>query len=219
VAQRPIQYETGFSLLPGDYVIKVLVRDATTGRIGTYLRSFAIPNLEREQARLPISSVMLTQQRVASADALFSVRQTIPVEVANPLFHEGRRFVASVTRTFSQGRPLYVFLQAYQRDRPPPEAAAGQAQPSPEATARQAEAQAMRPLAAFVTFSRDGVKVFETEPIGITEGWDPKFRAVPVRLTVPLTSLAPGDYQCQVTVLDPAGERAAFWRARIAIVR
>jgi hypothetical protein len=77
----------------------------------------------------------------------------------------------------------------------------------------------MRPLAAFVTFSRDGVKVFETEPIGITEGWDPKFRAVPVRLTVPLTSLAPGDYQCQVTVLDPAGGRAAFWRAGIAIVR
>ena len=36
LARRPIQYETGFTLLPGKYVIKVLARDAETGRIGTY---------------------------------------------------------------------------------------------------------------------------------------------------------------------------------------
>ena len=36
LAKRPIQYETGFTLLPGKYVIKILARDAETGRIGTY---------------------------------------------------------------------------------------------------------------------------------------------------------------------------------------
>jgi hypothetical protein len=35
-ARRAIQYEAGFTLLPGRYVIKVLARDATTGRIGTF---------------------------------------------------------------------------------------------------------------------------------------------------------------------------------------
>jgi hypothetical protein len=93
---------------------------------------------------------------------------------------------------------LYVFLQAYKQ---------GQ------------QAQAVRPLAAFVTFSRDGVKAFEAEPIGITQGQDPKRPAVPIRLTVPLGSLEPGGYECQVSVLDPAGDRAAFWRAAIVIVR
>ena len=32
--------ETGFTLLPGKYVIKFLARDAETGRIGTYQTSF-----------------------------------------------------------------------------------------------------------------------------------------------------------------------------------
>ena len=36
LAKRPIQYETGFTLLPGKYVIKILARDAETGRIGTF---------------------------------------------------------------------------------------------------------------------------------------------------------------------------------------
>jgi VWFA-related protein len=196
VARRPIQFETGFSLLPGNYVIKILARDATTGRIGTFQRSFSIPNLERERVKLPISTVLLTQQRVASTDALFTVKQKIPVEVANPLFHEGQKLVPSVTRTFNASRPLYVFLQAYERD-----------------------SVAMRPLVVLVTFSRDGAKVFETEPFGVTQGWDPKSKAVPIRLTIPLNSLEPGAYDCQVTVLDPTSERAAFWRAPVVVVR
>ncbi len=48
VARRPIQYETGFTLLPGNYVIKLLARDATTGRIGTFRAVVHVPNLERE---------------------------------------------------------------------------------------------------------------------------------------------------------------------------
>ena len=39
LAKRPIQYDTGFTLLPGKYSIKFLARDAETGRIGTYLTS------------------------------------------------------------------------------------------------------------------------------------------------------------------------------------
>jgi VWFA-related protein len=51
----PIQYETGFTLLPGKHVIKLLVRDSETGRIGTYQAAFTIPNLVKEEKRLPIS--------------------------------------------------------------------------------------------------------------------------------------------------------------------
>ena len=196
VADRPIQYEAGFSLLPGKYVIKVLARDGTTGRIGTYQHAFTIPNLEQEQTKLPTSSVVLTQQRAAGAAALFTVKQKIPIAVANPLFQDGQRLVPNVTRTFQASRPLYVFLQAYERS-----------------------AATMRPLAAYVTFIRDGVKAFETDALGVKEEWDPKLKAVPIRFTVPLSSLEPGPYDCQITVLDPAGNRAAFWRAPVMIVR
>jgi len=33
---HPIEYDTGFTLLPGKYMIKFLARDDETGRIGTY---------------------------------------------------------------------------------------------------------------------------------------------------------------------------------------
>jgi hypothetical protein len=38
LATQPIHYETGFTLLPGDYVIKFLARDAEGGRIGPFQR-------------------------------------------------------------------------------------------------------------------------------------------------------------------------------------
>src|SRR6185503_18080085 len=77
LATRPIQYETGFTLLPGKYVIKFLARDDETGRVGTYQTSFTVPNLNREERAIPISSVVLASQRVPTADALKSVQQKV----------------------------------------------------------------------------------------------------------------------------------------------
>ena len=147
LATRPVQYETGFTLLPGKYVIKVLARDAETGRIGTYQASFAIPNLNRETERVPISSVVLSSQRVPLSDALFSVQQKIAADAANPLVYDGEKLVPSVTRVFSKGRDLYVFVQAYQRG-----------------------ATTTQPLVAFVSFYRGETKAFETAPMMVTEG-------------------------------------------------
>src|SRR5215471_12198832 len=92
LAKRPIQYDTGFTLLPGKYVIKVLARDAETGRIGTYQASFTIPNLMKEEKRLPISSVVLSSQRVDMKEALFNAgkdKLATAAQAANPLVVEG----------------------------------------------------------------------------------------------------------------------------------
>jgi hypothetical protein len=71
LAHRPIEYDTGFTLLPGKYRIKFLARDDETGRIGTYETTFTIPNLNKEDKRVPISSVVLSSQRVEQKDTLF----------------------------------------------------------------------------------------------------------------------------------------------------
>jgi VWFA-related protein len=196
VSRRPIQYETGFTLLPGSYAIKLLARDSTTGRIGTFLQSFAVPNLERERVRLPISSVILTSQRVAPTDTLQTVRQTISADTANPLVADGHRLVPSVTRRFNAGDPLFGFLHAYERD-----------------------AATQQPLIALVALYRDGAKTFETAPLAVRDAWDPKSKAVPINFTVTFGDLQAGAYVCQVTVLDPVNRRAAFWRAPILLVR
>jgi len=67
LAKAPIQYDTGYTLLPGGYKIKLLARDAETGRIGTLQMNFVIPNLNKEDKRIPISSVILSIQPRTSA--------------------------------------------------------------------------------------------------------------------------------------------------------
>jgi VWFA-related protein len=195
LATHPIQYETGFTLLPGKYVIKFLARDAETGRIGTYQTSFIVPNLMKEDQRVPLSSVVLSSQRVLLTDALYSVKQKLETDSVDPLVYNGQKLIPSVTRVFSKSRELYVFVQAYQR-----------------------AATTTQPLVAFVSFYQGDVKVFETAPFPVKEGLDTRSKAVPLRLNVSLDQLAPGRYDCQVAVLDPTGQKAAFWQAPIAIV-
>jgi VWFA-related protein len=195
LAMRPLQYETGFTLLPGRYVIKILARDAETGRMGTYQAAFAVPNLEKETARVPISSVVLASQRMPLGDAVYSVRQKVNADAVNPLVFEGQKLLPSVTRVFRRSRELLVFLQAYEHG--------------------AAEA---RPLVAFVSFYRGEVKAFETAPVVVGGALEGRAKAVPIRFSIPLEGVATGRYDCQVTVLDPGGQQAAFWRAPVVIV-
>jgi VWFA-related protein len=194
LATRPIQYETGFTLLPGKYVIKLLARDSETGRIGTYQAAFTVPNLMREEKRLPISSVVLSSQRVPMTDALHTVQQGA-AQLTNPLVYDGQKLFPSVTRVFSKSRDMYVFLQAYERN-----------------------ATTTQPLVAFVTFLNGDVKVLETQPLAVVDGLDARSKAVPLRFSIPLESLEVGRYDFQVTVLEPTGQKVAFWQAPIALV-
>ena len=196
LATHPIQYETGFTLLPGKYMIKYLARDSETGRIGTYQMSFTIPNLNKEEKRVPISSVVLSSQRVPLGDSIYNVKQKVDAEASDPLVLDGQKLVPSVTRVFSKSRDLYVFLQAYERG-----------------------AASTQPMVAYVSFYQGQVKTFETAPVAVTQGLDPKSKAVPLRFSLSLEKLPPGQYDCQVTVLDPTGQKAAFWQAPVVLVQ
>src|SRR5580704_10152183 len=195
LATHPIQYETGFTLLPGKYVIKYLARDAETGRIGTYQMPFMIPNLTKEEKRIPISSVVLSSQRVPLGDSIYNVKQKLNAEASNPLVLDGQKLIPSVTRVFSKSRDLYVFLQAYERD-----------------------TTSIRPIVAFVSFYQGQRKAFETAPLASAQELDAKSKAVPLRFSLSLEKLPPVQYDCQVTVLDPTGQKAAFWQAPIVII-
>jgi VWFA-related protein len=195
--RRPIQYDTGFTLLPGKYVIKFLARDAETGRIGTFQTPFVVPNLMREEKKLPISSVVLSSQRVDMREALFNAKdKTGLAQLTNPLVQDGYKLIPSVTRVFSKSRDMYIYLQAYERN----------------------ATTTTQPLVAFVTFYRGQTKAFETPPLAVLEGMDPKSKAVPLRFSFPLEKLQVGEYNCQITVLDPTGQKIAYWQAPVMLV-
>jgi len=208
LAHRPIEYDTGFTLLPGKYMIKFLARDDETGRIGTYQTTFVIPNLNKEEKRIPISSVVLSSQRVELKDAIYDAakaKDRAKDDAVNPLVQDGRKLVPSVTRVFNQNRDIYVYLQAYK-----PSAGLGvssTAQPPPPSN----------PLMAFVTLYANGAEAFKSQPIAVTPNPATRLGITPLNFNVSAANLKPGEYECQVTVLDPSTAKAAFWRAPIVI--
>jgi VWFA-related protein len=199
LAKRPIEYSTGYTLLPGKYTIKVLARDDATGKIGTFQTTFVIPNLNKETKRVPISSVVLSSERSVMTNAIYNAtkgKEQAKEVAADPLVQNGEKLIPSVTRVFSKGRSLYVYLQAYE----------------------QASATA-QPLMGYVSFYQGQTKVYETQPVEVSPS--PKcegLETAPLNFTVDLSQLPPGKYDCQVTVLDPTGAKGAFWQAPILLV-
>ncbi len=197
LAKVPIVYPTGFTLLPAKYKIKLLARDAETGRIGTFETLFEIPNLNKEEKRIPISTVVLSSQKVDLKDAIFNaLKQKDRAESANPLVQGGQKLIPSVTRVFSKSKDMYIYLQAYEQD-----------------------AETTRPVVAFVTFYKGQDVALETPPIQVTESMANRLKTIPLRFTIPLDTLAAGEYTCQVSLLDPDAQKVAFWSSEVVVVQ
>jgi hypothetical protein len=90
---------------------------------------------------------------------------------------------------------MYVYLQAYEQGVP-----------------------AKQPLVAFVSFYQEQTKAFETQPMEITQGLNSRLQTMPFSFSIPLSQLPPGEYECQISVLNPAGQKAAFWQAQVKVV-
>jgi VWFA-related protein len=213
LARRPIEYDAGFTLTPGRYSIKFLARDDETGRIGTYQTTFVIPNLNKETKRVPVSSVVLSNQRVDMKDALYNAtkgKEAAKDDAANPLVKDGHKLIPSVTRVFSTDRELYVYLQAYE---------VGSTGGTTATAANSTPVKTAAPLIAFVSFYREQKKMFETAPIAVTPQPGSRLGVAPISFSIKLGELELGRYECQVSVLDPTGHRVAFWRGSIMLVR
>ena len=218
LAHRPVEYDSGFTLFPGKYLIKFLARDDETGRMGTFQTQFTIPDLNKVKNHLALSSVVLSSQKVDVNDALYNAsrgKEQARDDAANPLVQGGLKLIPSVTRVFAIDRTMFVYLQAYERDE-----AATPAPAVPEATRPGATAPEQgAPLFAYVSFYRDQKMAMETPPIAVTPQPATRLGVVPLNFEVGLGKLAPGEYQCQVSVLDPAGRRAGFWQGPVMLVQ
>jgi hypothetical protein len=195
LSKHPVVYPTGFTLPPGTYSLRLVARENTTGRIGTYDRKLIIPDLTTPQKQLPISSVILSSQRMDLKSAVFTAQNDKKIDAANPLIEDGKELIPSVTNVFNKNSDMYVYLQAYE--------------PTAETT---------QPLVATVTFYRGKIKAFETAPLEVSEGLDPKSKSLALKFALPLSKLQPGRYTCQVNVLSPNEQKWAIWRSPMTLV-
>jgi VWFA-related protein len=102
VKRKTVQYETGFTLPPGKYRLKVVVRENQSGAIGSYESDVVVPDLRRTPVKL--SSVVLGTQTQAVTE-----RNAI-----SPLARGGTRLVPSLTHVVSTGQPLYFYYEVYE---------------------------------------------------------------------------------------------------------
>jgi hypothetical protein len=149
--------------------------------------------------QIPISAVVLSSQKVDLKDAIYNAtkeKERNIQEAVNPLVENGAKLIPSVTRVFSTSRSMYVYLQAYQQG-----------------------ATAVQPLVSYVTFYQGGNKVFETPPMKVVSGMNNPLKTMSLNFDIALKDIPLGEYDCQVSVLDPAGQRIAFWRAPVKLVQ
>ena len=195
LSKRNLEYDTGFTLAPGTYNLKFLARENETGKMGTFETTFVVPDLTNDQKYLPISSVVLSYQREKLDAAVATAEKDKKLLAANPLVQDGQKLIPSVTKVFRKDQNLYVYLEAYQ--------------PGAEKT---------QMMVASVSFFRGKVKAFETAPLRISDGLNAKAKSVPVRFSVPLESLQPGRYTCQVNVIQPSAEKFAVWQSPVVLL-
>ncbi len=101
VKRKTVQYETGFTLPPGRYRLKVVLRENQSGAIGSYESDVVVPDMRRMPVKL--SSVVLGTQTQAVTQ-----RNAI-----SPLARNGTMLVPSLTHVVSTGQPLYFYYEVY----------------------------------------------------------------------------------------------------------
>ena len=202
VQQKNIQYSTGFTLAPGKYHMKFVVRENQTGAMGSFETDLQVPDMKK--APLKMSSIVLASQQSPNT------KKMGPGQV-NPLVQDGVEWIPNVPHVFRQDQHLYFLYEVYDATRPKSAAAPAD---SPGLTRR--EGGPVRVLTN-IEFLLNGVKVYETPLVEATAVNIPERGAVAFHFDVPLAQLKPGMYVCQVNVIDDAGGSFSFPRLALKV--
>jgi len=104
VQRKNVQYDGGFLLPPGKYVLKYVVRENQTGRMGSFETDIVVPDLKTAPVR--VSSVIISNQKQPAR------------QKNNPLVREGSEIVPNVTHVFSSNQHLFLYYEVYDPAKP-----------------------------------------------------------------------------------------------------
>ena len=102
LAARQVLYQTGVTLPPGRFAIKVVVRENTTGRMGTFETPIVVPELKT--APVKVSSLVISTQLQN-----VSGRKTV-----SPLVRDGVELVPNLTHIVARSQKLYFYYEVYE---------------------------------------------------------------------------------------------------------
>jgi VWFA-related protein len=193
--QKNIQYTTSFNLPPGKYHLKFVVRENQTGRMGSFEADITLPEMKKAplpEKRIQMSSILLA-----------SMRQ--PSKKDTPLVRGGQEYVPNISHVFRQDQHLYLLYEIYAPAHEKP------AENQPKGTKPGIN------LLSSLEVIQGSTKVYETQLVQAkavnVEGRD----AVAIELDVPLAGLKPGQYLCQLNVIDDAAGSFTFPRFAVLV--
>src|SRR5882762_10023158 len=211
VRRKNVQYNTGFLLAPGNYHLKFVIRENQAGRMGSFETDVRIPDLRKSP--LKMSSVVLSSLRVPA---------TSKKAAGNPLVRDQMELVPNITHVFAPDQHLYLQYEVYDAAKgknaaqlaPAPAVAQTEGTKSPE-PAKPAR-DSIRVLTS-IEFLQGATKVYESMPVVANEVTAPDRKAVIFQIDIPLQSLKPGLYSCQVNVIDDVAGSFSFPRFPLLI--
>lgn len=188
VRRKNVQYNTAFVLPPGNYKMKFVVRENQSGHMGSFVSDIAVPDLKKETSPVKVSSIVLGSQLVPG---------TAKKHAANPLDYQNNLLLPNIAHVFSSGQNLYFHYEVYDPAKP--------------------KTEGSEHLLTSIAFFSGKIKAFETPVVEAHDLNAPERHAHVFEFSVPLGSLKPGSYTCQVNIIDDAGGAFVFPRTSLTI--
>jgi len=210
VRRKNVQYNTGFVLPPGSYHLKFVMRENQTGRMGSFETDVQVPDLRR--APLKMSSVVLSSLRTPIANKKSE---------SNPLVRDQMELVPNITHVFSPDQHLYLQYEVYDAAKgktssPAPAPGNGPQSVAKDAPVTKPSRDGVRVLTS-IEFLQGTAKVYESKQVVGSEVTAPDRKAVIFQIELPLQTLKPGLYLCQVNVIDDVAGSFSFPRFPVLI--
>ena len=100
---KQVLYQSGVTLPPGRFALKVVVRENVNGAIGSFETGVIVPELK--QAPVKVSSVILSTQLQT---------QAARGRTDNPLVRDGMQIVPNVTHVVGRDQKLFFYFEVYE---------------------------------------------------------------------------------------------------------
>jgi len=102
LAGKQILYQSGVTLPPGRFAVKVVVRENTNGTMGSFEAPVVVPELK--QAPMKVSSVILSTQLQPVA---------VKGKSTNPLVRDGVQLLPNLTHVVGRDQKLFFYYEVY----------------------------------------------------------------------------------------------------------
>ena len=102
LAARQVLYQTGVTLPPGRFQVKVVVRENVSGQMGTFEAPILVPELK--QSAVKVSSLVLGTQ----------LQNVSGRRNPNPLVRDGLELVPNLTHIVNRSQKVYFYYEVYE---------------------------------------------------------------------------------------------------------